>query len=68
MAQQPEYHMIYVPGNGRRRDKIIGLLYKPSNQRLLSKLRSVPGSIALELEAMDMDELKAELKDLGFYS
>ncbi len=68
MNNSQAYHLVYVPEEAFSgvRERIISLFKTNSPEDVLVRTQATPGSIAMQLEATCEDELRAELKDLGF--
>jgi len=64
------YHLIYRPGDATQgtSDQIVELLATDSPSDVLLVTGANPGSVAMQLEASDLDEVHQELSLLGFTS
>ncbi len=62
------YHLIYHPDLAAEREteSIVSLLQTDTPSDVLLQLKAAPGSIAMELEAVDFEDVLQELSDLGF--
>jgi len=68
MTPLKPFHLIYVPAQdpAHEKDRIIGLLQTDDVNDVLLKLRLIPDSIAMLLDAFDLHEAAIEMQELGF--
>ena len=61
-------HLVYRPASATTGDpdRVIGLLQTEDPAEVTLQLQAAPGSIAMLLEAWDMEEAEREMADLGF--
>jgi len=62
------YHLIYQPelATCGEAERVVNLLETDSPSDVLLQLKVAPGSIAMELDALDFEDALQELSDLGF--
>jgi hypothetical protein len=62
------FHLVYIPAESllRIKERIISLIQTDAVEDVLLQTQLAPGSIALQLESTTEDELRSELRDLGF--
>jgi hypothetical protein len=68
MTTPSPFHIVYRPGDIMQglAERVIGLIVTDDPTDVTLQLRANPGSIALQLYALDLDEALAEARELGF--
>ncbi len=67
MPPTPRFHLVYQPAESTNStDRIVRIVETDDPNDLLLEVKACPGSIAMQLEAHDREEIPIELAELGF--
>jgi hypothetical protein len=59
-------HLIYIPATDGRSDRVLEIIETNGVNDVLLEVQANPGSIAMQLDCDDMQDLPLELASLGF--
>ncbi len=67
MPPTPSFHLVYQPAESSSLpDRIVSIVETDDPNDVLLEVKACPGSIAMQLEAHDREEIPIELAELGF--
>ncbi len=59
-------HLIYIPATDGSTDRVLDIIETDDVNDVLLEVQANPGSIAMQLDCDDMEDLPLELAQLGF--